>query len=82
MRILGHVFTAALVLLLVAQVLGFTFILGALHGAERIRRDACAEGLGLRETDADGHETFRWKTVAELERKPARRDQNDLDNSP
>lgn len=59
--------------LLAVLCFGFGFLVGAGQGIDLMRRDAVAEGYGVRERDETGEEVFRWRTSEELERKPARR---------
>lgn len=68
MRLLGHILNGLLALTLIGQVLGFVYVFGEVRGADRVRRDAVAYGLAIKEKDADGREVFRWKTTDELER--------------
>ncbi len=58
-------------LILTAAMLVFSlgFLVGAGQGLDLMQRQAIDEGFAVREADS-----FRWKSSAELERKPARRD--------
>lgn len=50
-------------------VFAFGFLVGAGRGMELIRQQAVDEGFAVRQPDG----TLHWRTVEEMERKPARR---------
>lgn len=61
--------------LALALVFALGFLMGAGRGMDMVRQQAVDEGFGVRAPDGG----FHWKTVAEMERKPAPRSVKDRD---
>lgn len=59
-----HTFTAIAIFATSLILASLTFVLGAIHGTEKVQQEAIKNGHAVWAADAQGKSVFQWKELA------------------